>query len=269
MQVIYIGANMLLSGGEIMKNGIGYVRVSTSEQSDKFGIEAQKEAISKFAKDNGIKIVQWFTDVISGVKEVRPSFNAILYNEDVACPPYDCVIVYKSDRVARDVQLFFYFEFLLRKKGVELIAVNDEFGNVPEAFKNIMKSLTLFFAEQERTNITLRTRAGRRVKADKGGYAGGRVPYGYDAVSGTLQINQAQAEIVRMIFYMSEVQHITQVGICEYLNDNHIYSKSGKLWKQTTVRYILLNKKFYQGYIKYGNDEWVKGQHEAILLADD
>lgn len=251
-----------------MRTGIGYCRVSTSEQSkeDKFGLEAQREAILSYAQANGIKIVQWFTDVISGVKEDRPSFNAILFNEEVSCPPYDCVIVFKSDRVARDVQLYFYFEFLLRKKGVELIAVQDEFSQVPDAFKNIMKSLTLFFAEQERKNITLRTRAGRRIKADKGGYAGGRVPYGYDAVSGTLQVNEAQAQVVKMIFFMREQQGMTQVAICDYLNDNHIYTKTGKLWKNPTVKYILDNKKFYQGYIRYGKgDQWKKGNHRGII----
>lgn len=248
-----------------MRNGIGYIRISTEGQDDKYGKEAQKEAITKYAQEHGIKIVQWLTDVISGVKEDRPSWNVILTHDDVSNPPYDCVVVFKSDRVARDVQLYFYYEFLLRKKNVELIAVKDDFAGVPDAFKGIMKSLVIFMAEQERNNINIRTSAGRRVKADKGGYAGGRVPYGYDAVGGELQINEAQAQVVKMIFMMKEQNGMTMDGIAQYLNDNHIYTKSGKLWQGATVFYILKNKKLYQGYLKYGNDEWVKGSHEGIL----
>ena len=173
-----------------MRNGIGYIRVSTNEQSkdDKYGMQAQKQAILEYATEHQIKIVQWFTDIISGVKEERPSWNAVLFNQDVGNPPYDCVVVYKSDRVARDVQLYFYFEFLLRKKGIELFAVKDDFAGVPDAFRGIMKSLVIFMAEQERNNINMRTSAGRKVKARVGGYAGGGWPYVYDVVSGTLQI---------------------------------------------------------------------------------
>ena len=252
-----------------MRNGIGYIRVSTNEQSkeDRFGKQAQKEAILQYAKENQIKIVQWFTDVISGVKEERPAWNVILMNQDVGNPPYDCVVVYKSDRVARDVQLYFYFEFLLRKKNVELLAVKDDFAGVPDAFKGIMKSLVIFMAEQERNNINMRTSAGRKMKASVGGYAGGRCPYGYDVVSGTLQINDAQAQVVRMIFEMRK-QGSTFQSIADFLNENHIYTKTGKLWQSPTVKAIIDNKKFYQGYYRYGTKEYIKGSQEAIINED-
>lgn len=246
-----------------MRNGIGYVRISTTGQDDKFGKEAQKEAIIKYASEHGIKIVQWFVDVVSGVKEHRPNWDAILYNEDVANPPYDCVVVFKSDRVARDIKLYFYYLYQLETKKVELISVNEDFNG---ELAGIYRAIVLFCAEQERKNIALRTSAGRRIKAGKGGYAGGRVPYGYDAVGGTLQVNDAQAQVVKMIFLLKDQQKMSQLGIASYLNDNHIYTKSGKLWKQPTVKYILDNRKFYQGYIKYGkNAEYIKGEHEAII----
>ena len=253
-----------------MRNAIGYIRVSTNAQDDKYGKEAQKEAIVQYASEHNIKIVQWLTDVVSGVKEVRPSWNVILSEQsDVSNPPYDCVIVFKSDRVARDVKLFFYYEFLLRKKNIELFSVNDDFANVPDAFKDIMKSLVIFMAEQERNNITLRTSAGRKIKADKGGYAGGRCPYGYESVGGSLQVCEAQAQVIKTIFLLRDTQHFTYEGIADYLNDNHIYTQTGKLWQKATIKYVLDNRKFYQGYIKYGkNAEYIKGEHEAIINED-
>lgn len=246
-----------------MRNGIGYIRISTQGQDDKFGKEAQREAITKYASEHGIKIVQWFVDIISGVKEHRPNFDAILMSEQVANPPYDCVLVFKSDRVARDIKLYFYYLFLLEKKGVELISINEDFNG---ELAGIYRAIVLFCAEQERKNIALRTSSGRRIKAGKGGYAGGRCPYGYDAVSGTLQINEAQASVVKMIYMLKDEQHKSYQDIADYLNDNHILTKSGKAWEGATVFYIYKNKKFYQGYIKYGkNAEYTKGEHEAII----
>ena len=43
---------------------IGYIRVSTEEQSsdDRYGIEVQKDAISKYAKEHDYDIVDWMVD---------------------------------------------------------------------------------------------------------------------------------------------------------------------------------------------------------------
>lgn len=60
-----------------MKKAIGYIRVSTEEQSadDKYGIEVQKQAISDYANRNDFEIVCWLTDTISGAKDNRPFYE--------------------------------------------------------------------------------------------------------------------------------------------------------------------------------------------------
>nr|DAU26978.1 MAG TPA: integrase [Caudoviricetes sp.] len=65
-----------------MKKAIGYIRVSTEEQSadDKYGIEVQKQAISDYAGKNDYGIVCWLTDTISGAKDNRPELDKILYD---------------------------------------------------------------------------------------------------------------------------------------------------------------------------------------------
>ena len=65
-----------------MKKAIGYIRVSTEEQSadDKYGIEVQKQAISDYANRNDFEIVCWLTDTISGAKDNRPELDKILYD---------------------------------------------------------------------------------------------------------------------------------------------------------------------------------------------
>ena len=183
-----------------MKKAIGYLRVSTAEQGrdDRYGLEAQKEAITKYAYANGYVIVEWAKDVISGVKEKRPAFDEIVFGNDVKNPPYEAVIVYKSDRIARDIKLFFYFLFMLGKKNVQLVSATENFDEADPTVHAQM-ALMIFCAEQERRNIEMRTRAGRAVKSAKGGYAGGRPPFGYKTVRGVLTIDEVEAPIVKMI----------------------------------------------------------------------
>lgn len=251
-----------------MKRAIGYLRVSTTEQSkdDKFGLEAQKEAITKYAKENGYTIVEWAKDVVSGVKERRPAFDNIVFGADVKNPPYEAVIVYKSDRLARDIKLFFYYLMLLEKKSVKLCSATENFDE-SDPIVHAQMALMIFCAEQERRNIEMRTRAGRAVKASRGGYSGGRLAYGYNVVRGVLTINPSEAPIVKMIFKMRDEQHLAFEAIADYLNDNHIPTKSGKEWSRGIVFHLYENKKFYQGFYRYGKDnfEWVEGEHEAII----
>lgn len=251
-----------------MKRAIGYLRVSTSEQSkdDKYGLEAQKEAIAKYAEANGYEIVEWAKDVISGVKERRPALDSIVFGADVKKPPYDAVIVYKSDRVARDIKLFFYFLMLLEKKGVRLLSAMENFDEA-DPIVHAQMALMVFCAEQERRNIEMRTKAGRAVKASRGGYAGGRVPYGYSSVRGVLTINEAEAPLIKMIFKMRDEEHMSFEKIADYFNDNHIVTRCGGAWLKGNIFNIYCNKQFYQGYYRYGKENlnWVKGEHEAIL----
>ena len=86
------------------KHAVGYIRVSTTAQGndDKYGPEVQRDAIIKYADQNGYIIDRWFYDTISGTSENRPALNQILYDNEVCNPPVEAVIAYKSDRIARD-----------------------------------------------------------------------------------------------------------------------------------------------------------------------
>ena len=152
----------------------------------------------------------------------------------------------------------------LEKKGVELVSVEENF-NGDQAFANIYRSMMLFVAEQERKNIKIRTSAGRGTKASIGGFAGGRVPYGYTNVKSELWIVPEEAEVVRLIFSLrSEGKSMDKIAT--ELNSRGCQTKNGGAWYASTIKAILANKKIYQGYYRYGNQkEWVKGKQKPIL----
>ncbi|MBQ2348676.1 MAG: recombinase family protein, partial [Clostridia bacterium] len=103
-----------------LKNAVGYIRVSTAEQAndDRYGIDVQRKEILSYADINGYSIVDWKIDEMSGAKDDRPALNEILYGDNITNPPYEAVIVFKNDRLARDTKLYFYYLYTLEKKNI-------------------------------------------------------------------------------------------------------------------------------------------------------
>ncbi len=248
-----------------MKNVIAYLRVSTDGQcgDDKFGLDVQRQTIQDYCRRNEYNIIKWFTDAgESGAKE-RPGFDEIVYG-DVSNPPYEAVIVAKSDRVARDINVYYYYKMLLNKKDITLISIAEDFGQFG-VFANMLEAFTLCVAEMERENINKRTSGGRKAKAAQGGYSGGRPPYGYSAQNGKLVIVPEEAEIVRFIISEKEKGAMYK-DICEALNNAGKTNRSGTKFSPSTLQVVLENKPLYQGMYRYGKErEWVKGVHEPIL----
>lgn len=249
-----------------MKNVVAYIRVSTDGQTgeDKFGLEVQKQQIVEYCEKNGMNILKWYADEgESGAKE-RPGFDEIVYGE-VSNPPVEAVVVAKTDRVARDIEIYYYYKMLLRKKEIELISIAEDFGQFG-VFSNMLESFTLCVAQMERDNINKRTSSGRAVKSAKGGYSGGRTPFGYKPENGKMVIVPEEAEVVREIFRMKDGEGKTYKAVVEWLNGEGKKNRSGTAFSISTVQTIYENKKVYQGLYRYGKQaDWVQGQHEAIL----
>lgn len=250
------------------KNAVGYIRVSTKQQAEeeKYGIDVQKQAILLYANDNGYNIVDWKIDEISGAKDDRPALNEILYG-DVTNPPFEAVIIFKNDRLARDTKLYFYYLYTLEKKNIKLMSVKEEFNEGSE-LANIYMALLQFVAEQERKNIALRTSKGRSIKAQCGGYAGGRCPYGYRIENGRLIINDEERPIVEFIF-AKKAEGVPMLTMVDMLAEQGYKTRKGKSFQVSTIKSILTNEPLYRGMYKYGKEmNWVKGVHEPILEGD-
>lgn len=246
-------------------NVLGYIRVSTDGQvgEDKFGLDVQRSTIEDYCRRNEHTLIGWVTDEgESGAKE-RPGFDRIIYGE-VANPPCEGVIVAKSDRVARDINIYYYYKMMLMKKDIKLISVAEDFGSFG-VFANMLEAFTLCVAEMERDNITKRTSSGRAAKAAKGGYSGGQPPMGYRVENGKLVINPQEAEVVRFIL-KRKADGCTMLSTVDALNDAGYTTRRGKKFVISTVQSIWNNERTYRGEYRYGKDgEWVKGEHEPII----
>ena len=247
-----------------MENVVAYTRVSTDGQvgEDKFGLDVQKKTIEEYCRKNDLNIIRWYTDEgESGAKE-RPGFDEIIFGE-VFNPPVSKVIVAKSDRVARDINVYYYYKMMLTKKDIQLVSISEDFGQFG-VFSSMLEAFTLCVAEMERQNITKRTSGGRKLKAAKGKYSGGRAPYGYKIVNGKYEIVPEEAEVVKIIF-ADRKKGFAMRKIIADLKERGIKARSGKWFVISSIQGILDNERTYRGMYKYGDLPWVKGEHEPIL----
>ena len=243
---------------------VGYLRVSTDGQigEDKFGLESQRESIEDFCGKKGYEIAEWYTDQgISGASEDRPEFSRILQGD--IPEGVEAVVVAKSDRVARDVYIYFAFKNELRKKGLQIISVAEDFGELG-AYSVILDAMLAAIAEVERMNINARTSGGRKQKASKGGYSGGKVPYGYRSVDHALEIVPEEAEVVRKVYKYRDKGYSYR-HIISLLEQEGSVPRSGGKFNVSHIHGILQNEMTYKGYYHYSGSEWVKGEHEAII----
>lgn len=250
------------------KLAVGYCRVSTEGQlgDDKFGLDYQEELIRDFAAKNGYEIVNVFKDKgVSGASKDRPELGKILEGA-VTNPPIEYVIVAKADRIARDVELYYTFKGMMKERNLTLISVTEDWSNGDKITGMIIENVFAMMAEIERANIKYRTSGGRKEKAKTGGYAGGRVPYGYKPVNHRLEIDPEEAKIVKRIFFMRDKENKTYPEIADVLKSEGVKTHWGKDFLSTTVRIICLNRKTYEGYYRYGDGTWVRGQQEPILV---
>ena len=165
---------------------VAYLRVSTIEQADKgYGLDVQREAISKAAKSLGAKVVAWTADEgKSGALDAasRPGLlDALTIIRDGKA---DALIVRDLDRLARAVSV--QEAVLAEVWGKESCAV---FSSVPpqevprddpdDPMRTAMRQMRGVFHELDRRLIAKRLRDGRNAKAANGGHATGSPPYGW------------------------------------------------------------------------------------------
>ena len=153
-----------------MKPAITYIRVSTQKQGRSgLGIEAQREAIARFAESEGFAIRAEHVEVETGkgadAIDHRPELAAALtLARKLKCP----VIVAKLDRLSRDVA---FISGLMAQKVPFIVA---ELGADADPF---MLHLYAALAEKERSLISQRTTAALAAKKAAGAVLGNRCAF--------------------------------------------------------------------------------------------
>ena len=99
---------------------------------------------------------------------------------------------------------------------------------------------------------------GRLLSVQQGNFIGTKPPYGYDKdviMEGkkkchTLKINEAEANVVRMVFDMYVNMDMGRVNIAHRLNELGVPTRTGALWSQDSIKTMLEND-HYIGKVRW------------------
>jgi DNA invertase Pin-like site-specific DNA recombinase len=215
---------------------VAYIRVSTAQQGRSgLGIEAQRDAIQRFAAAEGIELIEEFIEIETGkgvdALDRRPQLAASLSAaRRTGCP----VIVAKLDRLSRDVA---FIAGLMAQRVPFIVA---ELGADPDPF---MLHLWAALAEKERAMISQRTRdALARAKAN-GKRLGNRTNLAEAQASGRqVQVDQAQQRAANLLPVIREIQTAgcsTLREIAAVLNRRGIQTPRGGAWTAMAVKRVI------------------------------
>ena len=143
---------------------IPYYRVSTVKQgASGLGIEAQREAVSRYASSNDATIVQEYTEVESGKRSDRPELlKALKASKRLKAT----LVVAKLDRLSRNVA----FLATLMESKVQFVACDNPHANA------LTIHILAAVAEDEAKAISQRTKAALAAYKARGGVLGGARP---------------------------------------------------------------------------------------------
>ncbi|MEX0801332.1 MAG: recombinase family protein [Dehalococcoidia bacterium] len=241
-----------------MKPVAVYARVSTEDQGEKGTIDVQLHACREYADRLGYTIVATYCDEgISGTVPLadRPQGAALM--EAAEAGMFQATIVYCVDRLGRSVT-----EALLAHKALSTLDAPVEF--VLQSFDGSPEGMFQFqifcaVAEYERANIVRRMTQGRYRRVREGKHMASVVAYGYRRNGHGLEVDEAEAGVVRKVYRWCVEEDMGLFAIASRLNDlgitpsRHYTSpaKAAERWGPSSVGKILRAER-YTGKGRYG-----------------
>jgi DNA invertase Pin-like site-specific DNA recombinase len=221
-----------------MANGkfVAYYRVSTAKQGKSgLGLDAQKEAVSKYLNGGRWKLAGEFIEVESGKRKDRPALTEAL----ALCRLHNATLVIaKLDRLARNV----LFTATLMESSVKFIAVD-----FPDA-NNLTIHILAAVAEHEAAMISARTKAALAAAKARGVVLGcgndNIAAYAKRGAKASALHRGAKAE-KRTADLVPRIRHYQAEGatslrqIATRLNEEGIPTARGGEWSAVQVQRVL------------------------------
>lgn len=161
-----------------MKTADLYIRVSTDEQADKgYSLRSQEEVLKKYCEANCIRIRKIISEDYSAKTFERPEWKKLLIDLKKNTGRIELILFTKWDRFSRNATDAYYMISVLRKLGIEPVAIEQPLDtSVPE--NKMMLAVYLTAPEIENDRRALNTIYGMR-QAKKEGRWIGLAPIGY------------------------------------------------------------------------------------------
>ncbi|NEN87976.1 MAG: recombinase family protein [Okeania sp. SIO3H1] len=265
----------------------GYCRISSTKQEQGLSIPAQEEAIRKYCRTQKLGEPFIVTETSSAGKRMfkLPSIGSSAPSDEevedaeegltrqrlmlllghVTALKNAHFVVWRLDRVARLGEEREVIHQLLLRSDVKMHSTDPteqtwlEKGDPNDPMAALMRQIFGAFSQYEKAIIEMRMNTGMQFKASRGGYTGGRPPYGYCVKDRDLSVDAQQAHVVRYVFMLYKKYKLTLRGIDERLQ--------GSLGT-TKIHRIIKNEPMYRGRYRdrYGT---VHERPDLTILTDN
>jgi site-specific DNA recombinase len=228
--------------------------------TDGRNLQGQLDECREYALKKGYVIVAELTEDVRGVS------GAILYTPELAralemarAGEADVLVLRELDRLGRSLAKQLIVEQDFNEAGCEIEYVLGNYPATPEG--GLMKHVGASVAEYERLKIAERTTRARRAAARAGSVLGhGRPPYGYRFIhtngKSEFAVNEAEAQVVRLIFEWFTHDRVAIDGIARKLNEMGVPARRSGKWNRSVI-HKMLQREAYAGAWYYGKHRWV------------
>ena len=187
-----------------MKTVACYCRVSTEEQVKYgFSIQAQKDALTKYCKENDYKYDVYIDEGISASSMKKRKALQEMLEKSVA---YDMILFTKLDRLSRNVLDANNINKILQDNHCTMKAIDEDDVDTSTADGMFMFNLKVSLAQREIGKTSERIRFVFKNKREKGEVTSGTTKYGYKIKDKKFVIDPKEAEnIINLYKYFISV----------------------------------------------------------------
>lgn len=240
-----------------MKYVACYCRVSTDEQK-KFGfsIQAQKDSLEKYCKENGYKYEFYVDEGISASSmKKRKALNDMLSKVNV----FDMILFTKLDRLSRNVLDANNINKLLIENHCTMKAIDEDDIDTSTADGTFIFNLKVSLAQREIGKTSERIKFVFENKRSKGEITSGTTKYGYRISNKHFVVDEEQSKNVRE-FYDFYIKNAGDTRTTFDYYKNHFPSKSYDSYKK-----MLTDSSYIGKYKLYRKNIYIDNYIPAIL----
>ena len=221
-----------------------YARYSSDNQREE-SIEGQVRECKEFAEKNDIVIIGEYIDrALTAKTDNRPNFQKMI--KDSAKHVFDCILVWKLDRFARNRYDSAYYKNILKKNGVKVVSAKEHISEGSEGI--ILEAMLEGYAEYYSVELSEKINRGLTENALKGKLNGGRIPLGYTLTKEkTLAIDEETAPIVVEVF-TRYANGEKMTDIAKDLTLRGVKSKHGNRITLNIIHTMLKNRRYLGEY---------------------
>lgn len=243
-----------------MTQCFGYVRVSTAKQGDGASLEAQKDAITSFASQNGLKIKEWYEELETASKRGRPNFDQMI--KDLKRGKAKGMIVHRWDRTARNFSDWAAISDI-SDLGIKVFCAGDNIDFESRSGR-LMADIQMVLATDYSRNLSIEVQKGQNQRL-KEGYWPWAAPVGYlNNGEGQLKtLCPRKAPLVREAFELYASGEHSLTSLTEHMLTRGLTGHNDRPISRSNLE-ITLRNPFYCGQLRC-KDRLYPGKHKPLV----